>query len=105
MYDIEAHLRFLVALPLLIAAELLVHKRLRIIVGEFVEQDIITENVLPKFKKLISSAMRLRNSIVMELLLLVLVVFLGIPFGPPLAPPSELLTPAAGMLAHLTAQE
>src|SRR5437764_6172042 len=30
LYDVEAHLRFLIALPVLIAAELIIHKRMRI---------------------------------------------------------------------------
>lgn len=76
LYDIEMHARFLVALPLLIAAEMLVHQRIRLIVGQFVERDIITESVLPKFKEVIASAMKLRNSIAIELMLFVL-IFVG----------------------------
>jgi hypothetical protein len=76
LYDMEMHARFLVALPLLIAAELLVHRRLRLIVGQFVERDIITAAVLPKFKDIIASAMKLRNSVAMELILFIL-IFVG----------------------------
>lgn len=72
LYDIEDQARFLVALPLLIAAELLVHKQLRPLVGQFIERDIITEKELPSFKELIASAMKLRNSIIIELILLLL---------------------------------
>src|SRR5215470_14609532 len=39
--DIEVHVRFLVALPILIAAELLVHWRIRLIVRRFVEWRIV----------------------------------------------------------------
>ena len=46
LYDIEMQARFLVALPLLILAELLVHQRLRLIVGQFIERDIVTEELL-----------------------------------------------------------
>ena len=74
--DVEMHARFLVALPLLIGAELLVHQRLRLVVGQFIERDIITEAVLPRFKECIASAMKLRNSVVIELILLLL-VFVG----------------------------
>lgn len=42
LYDIETQVRFLVALPLLIAAEILVHMRMRLIVQQFVERNIIT---------------------------------------------------------------
>jgi hypothetical protein len=77
LYDLEMHARFLVALPLLIAAELLVHRRLRPLVAQFVERNIITEAVLPRFKAIIASALKLRNSVVIELTLLVLVFVSG----------------------------
>lgn len=64
------------ALPLLIAAEVLVHERIRHIVGQFIDRDIISESVLPKFQKIIDSAMTLRNSAFIELILLFL-VFVG----------------------------
>lgn len=77
LYDMEAQTRFLVALPLLIGAEFLVHKQLRVLVGQFIERDIITEKELPSFKKLIVSAMKLRNSVTAELILLLLVFISG----------------------------
>lgn len=77
LYDIEVHARFLVALPLLIAAELLVNQRMRLIVGQFTDRDIITEAVLPKFKEFIASAMKLRNSVAIELILFILVFIVG----------------------------
>src|SRR5579863_257942 len=40
--DIESHVRFLVALPVLILAELIVHRRLRSVVNCFVERGVIT---------------------------------------------------------------
>jgi hypothetical protein len=67
------HARFLVALPLLIGAELLVHRRLRPVVAQFIERDIITEAVLPRFKEVIASAMKLRNSVALELILFILI--------------------------------
>ena len=76
LYDIETQARFLVVLPLFILAEILVHQRLRLIVGQFTERGIITAAVLPKFKKVIASAMRLRNSAAVELILLIL-IFVG----------------------------
>ena len=76
LYDIEMQVRFLVALPLLIGAELLVHQRLRLVVGQFIERDIITEEMLPRFREIIASAMKLRNSVAIELILLIL-VFVG----------------------------
>lgn len=77
LYDIEMHTRFLVVLPLVIGAELLVHQRLRLVVAQFVERDIITEAILPRFKTAIASAMKLRNSVVLELILLILAFVVG----------------------------
>jgi len=77
LYDIEVHARFLVALPLLIAAELLVNQRMRLIVGQFIDRDIITEALLPKFKEFIASAMKLRNSVAIELMLFILAFIVG----------------------------
>jgi hypothetical protein len=79
LFDIEAQTRFLIALPLLIGAELLVHKQVRLLVGQFIDRDIITEKELPGFNGLISSAMKLRNSVVIELIL-ILLVFVGGPY-------------------------
>jgi hypothetical protein len=76
LYDAEMQMRFLVALPLLIGAELLLHKRIRIVVQQFLERGIIPEEALPRFGEIIDSAMRLRNSVAVEITLL-LVVFVG----------------------------
>lgn len=76
LYDMEDQTRFLIALPLLIGAELLVHKQVRLLVGQFIDRNIITEKVLPRFKELITSAMKLRNSVIIELILLLL-AFVG----------------------------
>jgi len=73
LYDMEMQVRFLISLPLLIAAELLVQRRLPVIVGQFAERNIITEEVLPKFKEVIASAMKLRNSVAIELVLFLLI--------------------------------
>ena len=66
LHDVEAHVRFLVALPILIAAELIVHLRLRPVVRRFVERRIVSLQDLPRFDSAIQSAIRLRNSIPLE---------------------------------------
>jgi hypothetical protein len=76
--DVEVHARFLVALPVLIAAELVVHMRVRPAVRRFVESRLVLPPDLPRFHKAIESAVRLRNSVVLELGLLVLVYSLGL---------------------------
>ena len=78
LYDIEAHARFLVALPALIAAELIVHLRMRPAVPKFVERNIVVPEEMPKLHAAIDSAMQLRNSISLEVVSLVLVYTLGL---------------------------
>jgi hypothetical protein len=78
--DLEVHVRFLVALPVLIAAELIVHERITPVVRRFVERRIVALSDLPKFDAAIASAIRLRNSIPVEISLLVLVYGLGLWF-------------------------
>ena len=76
--DIEAHVRFLIALPILIAAELIVHVRLRPAVRQFVERRIVVAEEIPKFHQVIESVLRLRNSVVIEIGLLIVVYTVGI---------------------------
>jgi len=76
-YDVDAHVRFLIALPLLLVAELVVHQRIRLIVQQFVERGIVLPQACPDFEAIIGSAMRLRNSMVIEVLLIVLVLTAG----------------------------
>jgi len=75
--DIEAQVRFLVALPILIAAELVVHLRGRGVIVQFLERGLVRPADVPRFNGLIESAMRLRNSLAIELGLLVLTVTVG----------------------------
>ena len=78
LLDIETHLRLLVALPLLVFAELIVHQRMPVVVRQFVTRGIVGEAVRPKFEAAIAAAMRLRNSITAEILLLLFVYGVGI---------------------------
>lgn len=77
VYDFEVHIRLLFSLPLLVLAELVVHARMRAITGQFIERQIITENLRPAFNKVISSAIRLRNAMPAEIVILLLVFILG----------------------------
>jgi len=76
--DIEVHVRFLIALPVLIAAELIVHARIFPVVRRFVDRRIVLPEELTSFNKAIDSARRLRNSIVLEVGLLVFVYTVGL---------------------------
>ena len=75
--DIEAQVRFLIALPVLIAAELVVHGRTRNVVAQFVDRGIVRAADVGRFDQLIASAMRIRNSIPLEIGLAVLVYTVG----------------------------
>lgn len=78
LYDIEAHVRFLIALPILIAAELIVHYRILPAVKSFLERRIIIPDDIPKFDEAMHSAVRLRNSVVVEVGILILVYTAGL---------------------------
>ena len=78
LHDIEVHVRFLVALPILIAAELLVHSRIDRIVRRFVEWRIVLPEGMPLFNKAIESAVKIRNSVLVEIALLAAVYTLGL---------------------------
>jgi hypothetical protein len=74
LFDIAAHARFLVSLPLLIIAEWAVHVRFRPLVEQFLTRDLIAPDERPRFDQIIASSFRLRNSILAEVILLVLVL-------------------------------
>ena len=77
-HDIEVHARFLVALPILIAAELLVNSRMRTAVRRFIEWRIVPPEQRPLFHKAIDSALKIRNSVFMEFALLAVVYTVGL---------------------------
>jgi hypothetical protein len=77
LHDIETHVKLLVALPILIAAELMVHSRIRPVVKAFLKRRIVHQQDVPRFVAAIESATRLRNSIPVEMGLLFLVYTLG----------------------------
>ncbi len=78
LLDVEVHVRFLVAVPLLIAAELVVHQRMRPAPGQFLARNLIPANALPRFQAAIASALRLRNSVLAEVLLIAIVYGVGV---------------------------
>ena len=78
LLDVELHIRFLVALPLLIIAELIVHRRMRPLLQQFLNRNLIPENAMPRFEAAVASAFRLRNSVLAEVLLIAFVYGVGI---------------------------
>ncbi len=78
LLDVEVHIRYLVALPLLIGAELVVHRRMRSVLELFLERRLIPESAMARFDAAIASAFKLRNSLLAEILLIALVYGVGI---------------------------
>jgi hypothetical protein len=77
LYDLESHARFLVAIPLFLLAEVVVHQRLRPIVWHFRDSGVVPPEVLPAFQAAIANAVRLRNSVIVEVVLAVAVFGFG----------------------------
>jgi len=80
LFDVDVHARFLLALPLLIVAELVVHQRMRLVVGTFVKRGLLPDEGRRRFDAAIAAAMRLRNSVLAEVLLIAVVYGLGVLF-------------------------
>ncbi len=76
--DLSAHFRFLVALPCLLAAESAAHDLIGPRIGEFLKRKIIRENDVPKFNAAVDSAHRMRDSVLIEAVLLAVVYSLGL---------------------------
>jgi len=80
LQDLEVHAKLLMAIPLLIAAEVTAHRRLLPIVRQFLERGLIPDTERARFDAAIASAMRMRNSVVAEALLLGFVYLVGVLF-------------------------
>jgi len=78
LHDVEVQVRFLIALPILIAAELVVHLRICPVVRRFVERRIVPAQDLPQYTRAIESAVRLRDSVPIECGLLLFVYTVGL---------------------------
>jgi len=76
--DVDVQVKFLVVVPLLIIAELVVHRFLHPIVAQFLKQDLIPQSQRPRFETAVESALRLRNSVLAEVLLIAFVYGVGI---------------------------
>jgi len=76
--DFDVHIRLLVALPLLVLAEPVVHERLRLLVKTFRARRLIPDDGGARFDAALASAYRLRNSVTAEILLLIFVYIVGV---------------------------
>lgn len=77
LLDAETQARFLVALPLLVIAEFVVHQRMSVAIGQFVARRLIPEDAKGRFGAAQASALRLRNSLWAEAILIALVFLVG----------------------------
>jgi hypothetical protein len=66
------NLQFITTLPLLVGAEVFVHRRLRPLVPEFERRGLVTPEDRARFQRIVARALRLRNSVLAELLLLLI---------------------------------
>ncbi len=78
LYDIDIQVRLLLALPLLILAELVVHQRMRPLVGQFLSRGLIPDAARTKFDAAVTAAMRLRNSVAAEVFIIAFVYVVGV---------------------------
>jgi len=78
LFDADVHARLLLSLPLLILAELIVHQRMRIVVSAFIKRGLVPDAARAQFDAAIAGAMRLRNSILAEVLLIAVVYGIGV---------------------------
>jgi hypothetical protein len=73
LLDVGIHVRLLLALPLLIGAELIVHRRLHLVAGQFMERGLVAPASRYRFDAALASAIRWRDSVVAELVLVAVV--------------------------------
>ena len=78
LLNADVQTRFLIAMPLLLVAELGVHLRMRNIVSRFVERGLIPDTEMARFTGTVDAAMRLRNSLAVEIALLILIYAVGL---------------------------
>jgi hypothetical protein len=70
LYDFAAHARFLVAIPLLILAEGLIEPHIAGVAAHFRHARLVPERQYPAYEAALDRAIRLRDSTVVEVVLL-----------------------------------
>ncbi len=78
LYDFESHLRLLAAVPLLLVAEVIAHRRFQVIVRQFTDRGLIPDAAWDQYQAAIASTTQLRNSFSAEGLLLAFVYGVGV---------------------------
>lgn len=78
LLDVEVHVRYLLAVPLMVVAELVVHQRMRVVLKQFVGRELIPDAERTRFEAAVESVVRLRNSVLAEILMIALVYGVGV---------------------------
>ncbi|MBL8008676.1 MAG: hypothetical protein JNJ56_14235 [Ignavibacteria bacterium] len=78
LFDLETQIRYLIIIPLLVSAELIVHKRMRTQVSQFLKRKLIPEDETAKFYSALTSSLKLRNSVLAEVILVLFVYIVGV---------------------------
>jgi hypothetical protein len=78
LMDVEVHVKFLAVVPLLVAAELVVHQRMRMVAQTFIDRKLIPADAQSRLDAAVASAHRLRNSVSAEVLLIAFVYLVGV---------------------------
>ena len=81
LLDFDLQARFLVALPLLVAGEVVIHRRMPIAVRQFIERRIVTGAARTGFDTAVTSALRFSRSVLADVLILAAVYTIGVGFG------------------------
>ena len=78
--DLAVHVRFLVAVPILIVAESRIDRRWRSLVLEFLRSELVNEESLPSFEAVLERTIRCRDRLLPEALLAFIAIFPSITF-------------------------
>jgi hypothetical protein len=78
LLDVEVHVRYLLAIPLMVVAELVVHRRMRAVLQQFLGRELIPDAERTRFEASVESVVRLRNSVLAEILIIALVYGVGV---------------------------
>jgi len=78
LLDVQAHIRFLLALPLLIVAEFEAQRFLPLLLQQFTARHLVPEDSMARFRAVVASASQLRVSVLAEVLLIAFVYGVGI---------------------------
>jgi len=88
LLDIEAFTRCFIVVPLLFLSEKAVHERLSTAVRQFTTRNLIREADQDRFNEILRSAIRARNSVLMEVIILIVAVGIGFLLWSRTAPPN-----------------